>query len=100
MQQLKVELQKDKLQMEKEMNKAKEEMNKAKEELTAYKTMTAEMERDGLVRKDEDYTIEFNNGELRINGKQQSKEVTDKYRKYIRKDKWRIKRNDGDVDID
>ena len=41
--------------------------------------------------------ILLNVPELRINGKQQSKEATDTYRKYIRKDKWSIKRNDGDL---
>ena len=82
------------------MKKAKEELNKAKEELTSYKTMTAEMEKDGLIKKDENYTIEYNNGTLRINGKQQSKEVTDKYRKYIKKERLSIKNNDGDIEID
>ena len=100
MQQLKADLQRDKQQMEKEMNEAKKEMTKAKEELTTYKTMLAEMEKEGLIKKDEDYTIAFDKGELRINGKQQPKEVTEKYRKYIKKEGLRIRRNEGDINID
>ena len=57
------------------------------------------MEKDGLLKTDQDYTIEFKNGTLTINGKVQPKEVTDKYSKYMRKESFTIKSEKGNVDI-
>ena len=58
------------------------------------KEFTDELEKDGLIDKDKGYSIEWKNGgELYINGKKQSKEISDKYKKYYKKDGWRIEMN-------
>ena len=40
------------------------------------------MEADGLIDKKKGYTIEWKSGELYINGTEQPKNVSDKYKKY------------------
>ncbi|MDQ6756439.1 MAG: hypothetical protein M3004_05845 [Bacteroidota bacterium] len=57
------------------------------------KEMTTEMEKDGLINKKEGYNIEYKNKELLINGKKQSNEVTEKYRKYFKGEDFQIKRS-------
>ena len=99
MQQAKIEMQNAKVEMQKELNRAKAEIAQAKEELTSYKTMITEMEKDRLIKKEEDYTIEFKNDKLIINGKEQPKQVTDKYRKYINKDKLILKSRNQNIEI-
>jgi hypothetical protein len=99
MEKLKAELKREKIDMEKELTKAKQEISKAREELTMYKTMISEMEKDGLLKSEEDYTIQYKNGKLSINGKEQPKDITDKYRKYISKETLTIKSEKGNIEI-
>jgi hypothetical protein len=74
------------------MSKAKEGIEKAKEELREMKNFTDELAKDKLIDKKKGYTIEWKNGDLYINGKEQPKDVSDKYRKYYKKD-GKIKMN-------
>ena len=73
------------------MDNAKLEMLKAKTGMSELKEMTTEMEKDGLLNKKESNTIEYKNKELLINGKKQSPEVTEKYRKYFKGDNFKFK---------
>lgn len=84
-----VQLQKDlKTKMpdiKKELEKAKISMDEAKRELEAYREMITEMEREGLLPDKNNYRIEYRDEKLSINGKEQPKEVADRYRKYFKK---------------
>lgn len=91
MENLKKEMELNKDHFKVEMDKAKLEMLKAKKGLSEIKEMTTEMEKDGLINKKESNTIEFKNKELLINGKKQSPEVTEKYRKYFKGDNFKFK---------
>ncbi|HYK47557.1 MAG TPA: hypothetical protein VEV83_20410 [Parafilimonas sp.] len=84
----------DKLQKEidEAMDKANEGMQKAKNELSQFKEFTNELEKDGLIDNKKGYEIEWKNGNLFINGIQQSQEITNKYKKYYRED-GKIKMN-------
>lgn len=88
---LKKEMELNKDQFKIEMDKVKLEMLKAKAGLSELKEMTGEMEKDGLINKKESNTIEYKNKELLINGKKQSPEVTEKYRKYFKGDNFKFK---------
>ena len=65
-----------------------------------YKDFTNELEKDGLIDKNKAYSLELKDGYLYINGKKQSKETTEKYRKYyMGKDHFKISM-DGKNDHD
>ncbi|MGI8950448.1 MAG: hypothetical protein ACR2FN_02575 [Chitinophagaceae bacterium] len=64
------------------MQKAKAGMQKAKQEMQNIKAFTDALKNDGLIDKTKPYKIELKDGELYINGTKQSKEITNKYRKY------------------
>ena len=81
----------DKIDMNKIMNEARVEIDKTKEELKLTKEMFNEMEKDGLINSKEGFTIDYKNKDLYIDGKKQSERTTDKYRKYFKKDKFKIK---------
>jgi paraquat-inducible protein B len=81
----------DKIDMDKIMSEAREGIDKAKEELRMTKAMFNEMEKDGLIDQKEGFTMEYKNKDLYINGKKQSEQTTDKYRKYFKKDHFKIK---------
>ncbi len=70
-----------------EIEKAKEEVRKAKEELKEYKTFVDGLDADGLINKNEEFTIKQKNGELIINGKVQPEPVYNKYRNFLEKHK-------------
>lgn len=69
---------------------AKIGIKKAKEELAELKTLTDELEKDGLIDKKKGYRIEIKNKKLIINGKEQSQQVNEKYKKYLNKDDFSI----------
>ena len=84
-----------------EMEKAKEEMEKAKAEMKEYKEFVDGLENDGLINKEQDYSIKHKNGELQVNGKKVSDEVYSKYRSFLEKHKkFNIEKNDDDFNID
>ena len=78
-------------QIDDAMSKAKEGMEKAKEELQRMKDFTNELAADGLIDKKKGYTIQWKNGSLYINGDEQPKNISDKYRKYEDKNGGEIK---------
>jgi len=95
----KADLDLQKLNMKDEMAKAREGIDKAKEEFKGYQEMIYSMEKEGLLSTKEDYKIEYKDGELFINGKKQNQEVTDKYKKYFKRNTT-LKKEDGDFNID
>jgi hypothetical protein len=89
----------EKHDLKKELEKAHVEIGKAKEEVKGYQEMIYDMEKAGLLDTKGDYTIEYKNGDLFINDKKQPEEVTNKYKKYFKKDKVKIKKEDGEFNI-
>jgi hypothetical protein len=83
-------------EMEKSMQDARQSIDKAKKEMTGYKNFIDGLEKDGLINKKENYTIEYKSGELTINGKKQPADVTRKYNDFLngRKDFTITKDND------
>jgi len=96
MEELKNKLNSDefKKEIEKSLRDAKENIEKANKELQELKEFTGQLEKDGLIDKNKGYSIEWKNGgELYINGKKQPKEISAKYKKYYKKDGWRVEMN-------
>lgn len=91
---MKINMEKD---LREELENAKEDIARAKEELQGYKSMLREMENEGLLSTKENYTVEYKDGELSINGKKQPDSVTDKYKHYFRKDNITIKHDKDDA---
>ena len=69
-------------QIDDAMSNAKEGIEKAKEKLQLMKDFTNELAADGLIDKKKGYTIEWKNGNLYIDDKEQPKDISDKYPKY------------------
>lgn len=87
--------------IEKEMAKAKEEIEKAKAEIKEYKVFVDGLEKDGLISKQEGYTLKHRDGELLINGKKASEQVYNKYRDFLEKHKkFSIEKTDDDFDME
>lgn len=86
--------------IEKEMKNAKASIEKVKVEMKEYKSFVDGLEKDGLINKKEDYSIQHKNGELIINGKKQPADVYNKYRTFLKKhEKFTIKKSDDDFNI-
>lgn len=75
-------------------------IDKAKAELKGYQEMVYDMEAAGLLKTKGDYTIQYNNGTLLINGKEQPKATADKYSKYFSHDKTMIRKENGKINVD
>lgn len=91
----------ERLGWKEKLSKAHEEIDKAKEEFKGYQDMIYSLEKEGLLSTKDDYTIQYKDGELHINGKQQPAEVLNRYKKYFKKhDKVTIRKKSGDMDID
>lgn len=115
MEKLKVDLQKQKMNIklnaakvdtrkiranaEKAIKNAKESISKAREEIKNARDFTNALEKDGLIDKSKPYKIEVKDGELYLNGQKQSKEVSEKYRQYYKKDSFSIDTNDNSTPI-
>ncbi|HEX4375074.1 MAG TPA: hypothetical protein VHZ50_17340 [Puia sp.] len=97
---VKDEMEKNKIDLKEEMDNAKEGIEKTKEELKAYHELIDGMEKDGLINTKEDYSIEYKDDELFINGKKQSPEITDKYKDYFKENNTRIYKKNGRFTID
>jgi hypothetical protein len=94
-------LKKMKPEIEKSMQNAKESIEKAKTEMLAYKNFIDRLDKDGLINKNKNYTIEYKNSELTINGKKQSVDVVKKYNSFLKDKKdFTIKKDDDGFDID
>lgn len=99
MERAKADLDLEKLDFKKQMSDAREEIEKAKVELKGYQDMIYSMEKEGILDTSKDYTIEFENGQISVNGKKQPEAVNEKYGKYFKK-KTTIKKEKGDFNID
>jgi membrane protein involved in colicin uptake len=98
---MKEEMKELKPTIEKSLKEAHEGIEKAKAELKAYKGFIDGLDKDGLINKKGEYTIEHENGELTINGKKQSQEVYNRYRGFLEKQKnFTIKKSSDDFDLD
>jgi hypothetical protein len=76
-------------------------MEKAKAEMKEYKSFVDGLDKDGLIKKSEGYSIKHKDGELIINGKKASNETYTKYRDFLEKHKkFTIEKNDDDFNID
>lgn len=80
----------DKIDMDKIMSEARAGIDEAKEEMKMTKKLFTELEKDGLINSKEGFTLEYRNKDLYIDGKKQSEKTTDKYRKYFKKDQFKI----------
>lgn len=89
----------EKISLGKELEKAHLEIDRAKDELKGYQEMIYSMEKEGLLDTKENYKIEYKNGTLRINGKKQSEETINKYKKYFKKEKVSITKENDDFNI-
>lgn len=71
-------------EIEKSMKQAHESIEKARAELKEYKSFVDNLEKDGLIDKN-NYTIQHKNNQLIINGKVQPADVYNKYRTFLEK---------------
>ncbi len=99
LQEAKKEISGNKGTFQKEVYEARNEIVKAKEELQAYKTMITRMDKEGLLNSKDDYSIDYQEGSLLINGKKQTKEITDSYKSYFKKDTVHITNQKGNFSI-
>ncbi|MBC7946889.1 MAG: hypothetical protein H7Y42_03340 [Chitinophagaceae bacterium] len=101
MEKVKIEMKELGPKIEKELQGAKIEIEKAKAELKEFKTFVDGLEKDGLIKKNETYTIRHENGELFINDKKASSETYNKYKTFLHKHKdFNLKKTDDDFDLD
>lgn len=100
--QLKLDSKEFKAEMEEAMQGARQEIEKTKQELRDMKDFTEALQKDGLIDKKPGYTIEWTkDGDLIINGKTQSKTVSDKYSRYYKKEGYKIKvRPDDELEVE
>jgi len=70
-----------------EMKNADIQLKKAQEQLSLMQEGMEMMEKEGLIKAGESINIEWEDDMMIINGKKQSKEVSDKYRKYFKHEK-------------
>lgn len=97
------EMKKIKPQLEESLKKARVDIEKAKQDLKEYKAFQNNLERDGLINKKEDYSIEHKDGQLIINGKVQPQAFYNKYRSFLEKHKkfhWKKTADDFDLSND
>jgi hypothetical protein len=69
-----------KIDMKNDMAKARVDIEKAHVEMTQLRSLLQDMQKDGLIKKGEDVNLEWKSGRLYINGKEQSAEVSEKYK--------------------
>jgi hypothetical protein len=87
--------------IEQDLAKAKVEIEKAKTELKEYKVFVDGLDKDGVIKKNEPYTIKHKDGELLINGKKASADTYNKYRAFLEKHpSFSIDKDEDDFDID
>lgn len=88
-------------EIRKSLEDAKVEIEKAKVELKLYKELVDGLHKDGLLNKDEEYTVDHEDGKLIVNGKQVSDAVYNKYKKVLDKKKqFRIQKSENGINID
>jgi len=86
-------------EVQRAMEQAKKSMEQANAELNEMKEFTGKLQQDGLIDKKKGYKIEWKDGgNLYINGELQSKEISEKYKKYYKKDGGKIICNGENTD--
>jgi hypothetical protein len=96
---VKEDLKNGKMEFKTELEDAKLDIRKAREEIKGYQKMIYDMEEDKLLNTTEDYSIEYKDGTLLINGKTQPDAVTSKYKKHFNKNHITIRKHKGEMDI-
>jgi hypothetical protein len=87
-------------EVEKAMKDARVSLDKARQEVTAYKNLVSALDKDGLLNKNGNYTIEYKNKVLTVNGKALSAEATSKYSEYLNgKDHFTLQKDNDGLDI-
>jgi hypothetical protein len=66
-----------------------------KKDLALMTELTKALDKDELVNNKKPYKLEVKDGELYINGEKQTKQISDKYRRFYKNDNYTIN-NDGD----
>jgi hypothetical protein len=88
-------------QLEKELAKAKVDIEKAKAEIKEYKTFVDGLEKDDLINKNENYSVQHKDGKLLINGKEANEKTYNKYNSFLKKHStFTIEKSEDDFDID
>jgi len=101
MEKMQAELSKIGPEIEKSMEKANVEIEKAKVEMKEYNEFLDGLEKDGLLKRKEGYTIKHRDGELFINDKKASDATYKKYKSFLDKHKkFTIEKSDDDFNID
>lgn len=101
MKKMEEELKKIGPEIEKSLEKAKIEIEKAKAEMKEYNEFVDGLEKDGLLKRKDGYTVKHKDGELFVNDKKVSPELYNKYRNFLEKHKkFTIEKTDDDLDID
>lgn len=70
-------------QIEKSLQAAKKDIENARQEITAYKELVNALDKDGFLKKDTNYKVEYKNGQLIVNGKTLSAGETKKYNEFL-----------------
>lgn len=98
---IKEELSRIQPEIEKAMKEAKVGMEMARKEITGYKNLVSALERDGLLKKGENYKISYKDKVLTVNGKALSADATKKYNEFIgdKKD-FTLEKSEEGVELD
>ena len=83
MQKMQRQLQQMEPKIQASIEKAHEDIEQAQKELTNYKNLIDALDKDGLIQKDDHYTIEYRKGELIINGTKQPDAIKERYRQFL-----------------
>ncbi len=86
-------------QIEKAMAEAGESLEKAKAELTNYKTLIDGLDKEGLIKKEGSFTIQYKAGKLLIDGKEQPASLVKKYPFLESQRDFTIKQDKDDFNI-
>jgi hypothetical protein len=88
-------------EIERSLEKAKAEIEKARAEMKEFNEFVEGLEKDGLLKRNDGYTIKHKDGELFVNDKKVAAEVYNKYRSFLEKHKkFNIKKADDDFNTD
>lgn len=98
---IEAEMKKIKPQIDEALEKAKGQIEEAKENVKEYKAFEEVLEKDGLINKKANYSIEHKDGQLIINGKIQPQAVYNKYRSFLEKHKqFKWEKDESGLNLD
>jgi hypothetical protein len=97
---MKKELENLRPEIEKSLAEAKKDIEKARKEITSYKNLVDALDKDGLLNKNENYKVEYKDGELTVNDKKLSAAESKKYSEHLSgKENFTIKKDKDDFNI-